>query len=89
MKNFTVQIFNEQYTLVSDEAEERILCAVQLLDQYMGEIKLNARINDPKKIAVLAALRLSSILLDLQEHVDACNQEKAALVEYLDKELQI
>ncbi len=86
-KNYRVQIFGDEYTVISDESENQVIQAATLIDSLMHEIIQNAQLTDPKKIAVLAALRIASKLLDCEQSLETDNNKKVALVEYIEQEL--
>lgn len=91
MKNeknsYKVQIFGDDYTLVSDESEQHIRKSAQLIDSLMTTIAHDSSINDPKQIVVLAALRIASVLLDIEQVTEEDDRKKAALIEDIEKEL--
>jgi cell division protein ZapA len=64
---YKVEIFGEQYVLVSDESADHIASAARLVDTFMKEITTKAAGADTKKVAILVALQLASQLLNLQE----------------------
>jgi len=86
-KNFKVTIFGDQYTLASDEAEERVLKAARLLDTLMQEISQSSKITDAKKIAVLAGLRIASQLVALESEQEAVILQNKKLIDQIDREL--
>ena len=86
-KSYRVQIFGDEYTVISDEPENQVIQAATLIDSLMHEIIQNAQLTDPKKIAVLAALRVASKLLDCEQSLATDNNKKVALVEYIEQEL--
>ncbi len=86
-KNYRVQIFGDEYTVISDESENQVIQAATLIDSLMHEIIQNAQLTDPKKIAVFAALRIASKLLDCEQSLETDNNKKVALVEYIEQEL--
>jgi len=88
-KSYKVHIFEEQYILVSDDSEETVVQAADMVDKYMKEISQQSVITDPKKIAVLAALRIANKLLGCESLFSKGQEEKIALIEYIDKELSL
>ena len=86
-KSYKVQIFEEQYVLLSDETEASVIKAAKMVDENMKNISLQSTITDPKKIAVLTALRIASKLLSLEDKHNKEQGEKRALIDYIDKEL--
>ncbi len=86
-KSYKVTIFGDQYTLVSDEAEQRIIQSASSVDTLMKEIAAASKISDQKKIAVLAALRLASKLHDLESEISQSETEKERLLKRVENEL--
>jgi len=85
-KKLKIEIFNEQYSLVSDEAEQDIIKAAQVVDELMREISEKSGICETQKIAVLAALKISSQLVNLQRCLDCYKKEQERLAELISKE---
>ena len=88
-KSYKVQIFEEHYVLLSDEAESFVLKTAELVDAAMKEIGQHASMTDPKKIAVLSALRIAEKLLNLEREHHKEQHKKIALENYIDQELSI
>ena len=86
-KSYKVHIFEEQYVLLSDEPEAYVLKAAELVDTIMKEIRHQSMITDPKKIAVLSALRIADTLLHLEGKHLKNQQQQTALENYIDQEL--
>jgi len=85
-KKLKIKIFNDQYSLVSDENEQDVVKAASLVNDLMKEISEKSGIGDAKKIAVLAALKVANTLVHLEKNI-ACYQEKQEkLVELINKE---
>lgn len=61
-KSYKVAIFDDIYSLVTDESEETVKAVAKQVDAYMKEIAAKAPMLDVKKIAVLVALRFASLL---------------------------
>lgn len=80
-----VEIFNEQYSLISDEKEADILKASLMVDALMREIADKSNLNDEKKIAVLAALRMASKLVNLENSLHYCNQKHLEFADIIEK----
>ena len=66
IKTYTVTIFNERYTLATDQSEKRIKDAVAMIDGAMHSIAKQFCIADSKKVAVLVALKIAEDLLIMQ-----------------------
>lgn len=86
-RNYKVTIFGDQYTLISDEAEECVLKATHMVDSLMQEIAAVSKITDTKKIAVLAALKIASQLAALESETEAIKRHKEKLIHRIDQEL--
>ena len=83
-KRYKVTILGEIYSLISDEAEELVLQAAQIVDERMANIADKLQLHDEKKVSVLAALQLASELLRLEaehEKQSLKNQALADLIE--------
>ncbi len=86
-KNYKVQIFGDQYTLVSDEAEDSLIKAATLVDDIMQSISKSYQIADSKKIAVLTALRIVHKSIILEGELDRNEQKMAVLVNLIDQDI--
>lgn len=88
-KSYSVQIFEERYVLLSDEAEFFVIKAAEMVDVVMKEISQQSAITDPKKIAVLSALRIADKLLHFEREYDKEQHKKVALENYINQELSL
>lgn len=79
-KSYKISIFNEVYSFVSDEKEEDLLAAAQLLDDSIKEIIDKSPNTDPNRVAVLVALRLASKLVATDEIMDIFNNKIDQLI---------
>ena len=86
-KIYKVQIFEEQYVLMSDESESFILKIAEIVDSTMKDISHQSMITDSKKIAVLSALRIAEKLLSFERNYLKDQQKNIALENYIDQEL--
>ncbi len=77
-----VSIFDETYSLVTDEPEEHLKEAALLVDQQMRDIAL-AGFSDARKISVLVALQLASKLLREAQHAQECSEKQNTVSEWL------
>ncbi len=87
IKKYKVSIFGESYSLVSDDAESQVAGAAQRVDSLMRDIAQQAQVADPKKIAVLTALKLADQVQRLQEQLGQKNKEQERLLDLIDREL--
>lgn len=86
-KSYKVQILQEHYVLISDEAEDFVVKAAQMVDLNMQEISRQSTITDQKKIAVLTALRIAEKLLSFERLYEQEEQKKGALKDFIDQQL--
>ena len=84
-KKLKIEIFNDQYSLVSDENEQDIIKASQLVDLLMKEIADKSDLHDGKKIAVLAALRMASRIVNLENSLLRYENKQRELADIIDK----
>lgn len=84
-KSYKINIFDEQYSLLSDESAEHIAQSAALIDAYMREIAQKGSIKDPKKVAILAALRVASTMLQLESDLAHRASKEADLVGRLEQ----
>ncbi|HEV2602010.1 MAG TPA: cell division protein ZapA [Candidatus Babeliales bacterium] len=84
-----VLIFGHEYSLVTTESEDHIVQSARHVDAIMQEIASHAVVTDERKIAVLAALRIASKVLKLEEDI-ANNVAKQDLISAkIDHELRL
>lgn len=86
VKKYQINIFNESYTIVSDEAEYTILKAASMVDSLMNEAKKSGSV-DSKKIAVLVALQLAGKIINLEEEYKRLKEEEIKLIKKIDLEI--
>lgn len=87
VKQYKVTIFGDHYSLMSDESDESILKAASMVDAMMKEIADKSKIQDGKKVAVLAALRVASVLTKLESEREAEKRHYQKLNDLIDPEL--
>lgn len=88
-KAYKVQIFDEYYTLSSDEPEEFIIKTAHLVDTVMKDIDHQFVVTDQKKIAVLSAIRIASMFLKKEHEMLLDQNNQNALIHYIDQELSL
>jgi len=84
-KKIKIEIFDDQYSLISDEKEENLLFAAKLIDTHMREIAEKSSLKDEKKIAVLAALRVASKLVNVEYSLQDYERKQKELTNIIDK----
>ena len=80
-----IEIFNDHYSLISDEKEADILKASFMVDKLMKEIADKSSLRDEKKIAVLAALKIASKLVDLENSLQYYEQKHLEFTDIIEK----
>ena len=86
-KRYKIEIFGEEYTIISDEQEDRIVKSAEMVDSLMKQIVDNSQSTDVKKVAVLVALRMANDALLLQQELEMAQQRQEQLLKQVDKEL--
>ena len=82
-RKYKFSIFGEQYSFVGDEHDEHVDAAARLLDELMRDIAEKTHAIDTKRIAVLAALQLSSRVQEMEKQMNLCTKVHDALLERL------
>ena len=90
-KSFKLHIFDDEFNLISDEPENHLNQAAQMVDSIMREIAHGATHPDKKKVATLAALQLASQLLQsknvFEKQREEQHKDEQRLMAHLDKEI--
>ena len=85
-KKYKIDIFEQEYIFVSDEAEFLIRNAAIFVDNTMREIQQSG-VRDSKKIAVLAALRFAVLLEQDNQQKKVTQDKERELIARIDQEL--
>jgi cell division protein ZapA (FtsZ GTPase activity inhibitor) len=67
MKSIDVEIFGENFAVISDEPEDRVIEASMVVDDLMKEYSAQAPHKEVRKLALLTALQLASKLVETEE----------------------
>ena len=86
-KSYKVCILDDQYSLLSDESEDRVQSLANRVDMVMREISIKAQGASQKKIAVLTALQFASQLKALEEQLQRVESVQDRLSELIDDEM--
>lgn len=78
---YKVRIFGDQYSLISDEAQEHVEQSAAFVDSVMNEIARRSSVRDPRRIATLASVRIASELLVLQQQLEEMERKHQELIE--------
>jgi cell division protein ZapA (FtsZ GTPase activity inhibitor) len=84
-----LRIFDKEYTIVSDESQDRVKETAYLVDSLMREIVEHSQKLPEDRVAVLAALRLASKLLALEEKEKQTALKQESLNALLDRQLVV
>lgn len=86
LKKYRAHIFGDTYAIISDEKEALILEAVKIVDGVMREIADASQVVDPKKIAVLTALKIATRALHLEAIMEQEKHLSSRIMNVLDRE---
>lgn len=86
MKKYQINVFEESFTIVSDDSEELVMDTVSYVNCLMKEISQKSAILDPKKIAILAALKIAGKMLKLESELDKTKKDEDHLLNLIEKE---
>lgn len=87
VESYRVVILGDEYTIMSDEPEEHIIKAANYTHALMQEIVQKAPYALPKTVAVLAALRLASKVINAEERTKKRDERNAEVANLIDREL--
>ncbi len=85
LKKYRAHIFGDTYAIVSDEKETLILEAVKIVDSIMREIADASQAIDPKKIAVLTALKIATRTLSIEAVIEQEKRLSSRIMNVLDR----
>lgn len=89
-RSFTTRkivIFDESYSLTSDESEEQIVTIAQLVDTLMRKMAMQTGNVDAKKVAVLTALSLAHEMSLLQKERESERVHHRRLIDQIESVL--
>ncbi len=86
-KSYKVVINGEEYNLVSDEGESRILHAAALVDEVIATLSSQSEYVDKRKIATLAALQLACKYLLSEELLTQQKKQEDDLIAHIEQKL--
>ena len=91
MKKYTIILFGESYTIISDEPAEDITQAAEYYNQCMEILSEETNLKDVKKLAFLTGLQLSQELLRMQRrllHLEDAEQKVQLLADTIETSLE-
>ena len=83
-KKYTIEILGNEYVIHSDESQEHITSATACVQRFLDEIIEHNKHIDPKKAAVLAALRMASHIVNLEGKLCHTESKGQSLVNELE-----
>ena len=86
MKKYKAHIFGETFSLVSDESEQLVFEAVELVDNSIKEICSKNALLDTKKAAVLSALKMALKLRGLEQMLEEERNQSSRILNVLDRQ---
>lgn len=87
VENYTVSIFDDTYTLMSDEGSAAVALLAQRVDTLMREISLKTTCNDSRRVAVLALIKVVHQLQTAEMQLQQKSHEESQLVNYINQQL--
>lgn len=87
MKSYKVVINNDEYNLVSDEGEARVLQVAALVDETIAALSSRGGRIDKHKVAVLAALQLASKYLQSEHLLTQRKKQEDMLIASIEQQL--
>lgn len=85
-KKYKVNIFGDQYMLVSDQSPEHVMKVAATVDSLMNEIAQATSLSDGKRVAVLAALQVADRIATLELAAQNEKERQDALVALIEQE---
>jgi cell division protein ZapA (FtsZ GTPase activity inhibitor) len=87
MKNtYKLLIFDDQYSIVSDEPAMQINKAASMIDTCMRDIAAKLSHVDEKRVAVLVALQMASRILALESQLEGVSDHQKKLIDRIETE---
>jgi len=87
LKKQTITIFDDHYTIISDEPDELFAQAVEYTNKLMASISVQSGIVDKKKIAVLSTLQMAVQIRKLEHQLNSWRQKEEELVASVNRHL--
>ncbi len=87
LKKQTITIFDDLYTVVSDEPENLFSQALDYTNRLMSSISIQSGIVDKKKVAVLTALQMAVQIQKLEEQLVSVKNKEEKLIASVDRSL--
>lgn len=85
-KKYSLRVFDDEYTILTDEPEEHVMRVAQHVDSIMNDIAQKSDGAHPKKVAVLAALKIASTMFNVESDLNKQNKQQEQLVGVIDEQ---
>lgn len=89
LKKQTITIFDDKYTIVSDEPDELLSQAVEYANHLMMSISMQSGIADKKKVAVLSALQMATQIKEFERQLKILKDKEEELVASVNQRLGV
>ena len=89
LKKYQINIFDESYTILSDEPESEIHQAASLVDSSIKELAVKTDNVDVKKFAIFVAFKLARKLSQLECENNNATSGHEKIIQLIDQSLKI
>jgi cell division protein ZapA len=86
-KSLKISIMGKSYLITSDEDDELIINAAQMVDGLMKKKSEKMPLNGENRVAIVVALQLATDLLHLQSQLKGWEEEREKITSLLCNEL--
>ena len=86
LKKLNINLFGKSYSITTDESEEKVFRAVEIVNDLTKNIKNKAMISDEIKIAALVALQLASEVAEKRSELSLLQEKTKKMNSFLDGE---
>lgn len=86
LKKFNINLFGKSYSITTDESEEKVFGAVEIVNNLTKNIKNKAMMSDEIKIAALVALQLASEVAEKRSELNLLQEKAGKISSLLDGE---
>ncbi len=86
LKKLNINLFGKSYSITTDESEETVFRAVEIVNDLTKNIKNKAMISDEIKIAALVALQLASEVAEKRSELSLLQEKTKKMNSFLDGE---
>lgn len=86
-ERYTITIFGNSYTIVSDEEPEVVMKLLRDVETAMGTMAAKIESNDGQKVAVLTALQFAYRLREAEIALRKKEQQELKIIDCIDQQL--